>query len=176
MGAVEDNERAGSLDASRPRPAPFDGWVAFDAADAVTVVELVRGIADARDAGEHGHGVEVVVEAPRTHWFRALFNADNKLAQARIVVTRAGGEVAYPFDVQLVTAYGGSAAHRVGYRRGWAVSNSDGLAFLVQKGAPGERFDFGGLVSTAVAALTELRRRPKAKGWRARVDRSVLRS
>jgi hypothetical protein len=153
-----------------------NAWVAFNASNAATVIDLVRGIADAQDAGEHGHGVEVVVEAPRTHWFRALFNSDNRLAQARIVVTRAGGEVSYPFDVQLVTAYGGNAAHRVGYRPGWAVSNSDGLAFLVQKGAPGARFDFGGLVGTAVAALAELRRRPKDKGWRARVDRSVLRT
>jgi len=153
-----------------------NGWVGFRASDAATVIALVQDIASARDAGEHGHGVEVVLEAPRTHWFRALFNSDNRLAQARIVVTRAGGEVAYPFDVQLVTAYGGNAAHRVGYRPGWAASNSDGLAFLVQKGAPGTRFDFPGLVITAVAALAELRRRPKDKGWRARVDRSVLRS
>jgi len=150
-------------------------WVVFRSSDAGTVVDLVRGVADARDAGEHGHGVEVVIEAPRRGWLRALFNADNTVAQARIVVTREGGAVEYPFDVRLITAHGADAAHKVGYRPGWAASNSAGLAFLVQKSGPAG-FDFGGLVATAVAALRELRRRPLDKGWRARVDRSVRRA
>lgn len=158
----------------RVRAPEQTGWVVFRSSDARTVVDLVRGVADARDPGEHGHGVEVVIEAPRRQWLRALFNADNTVAQARIVVTREGGDVAYPFDVRLVTAHGADAAHKVGYRQGWAASNSAGLSFLVQKSGP-VGFDFDGLVGTAVAALRELRRRPLDKGWRARVDRSVLR-
>jgi hypothetical protein len=151
-------------------------WVEFRRSDARSVIDLVRAVADARDAGEHGHGVEVVVEAPRISWVRGLFNHDDRLAQARIVVTRAGGALGYPFDIQLVTAYGGKAAHRLDVRPGWAVSNSDGLAFLIQKGHPGARFDFRGLVGGALTALSELRRDPKDKGWRARVDRAVLRT
>ena len=153
-----------------------DTWLAFRRSDARSVIDLVRAVADSRDPGEHGHGVEVVLEAPRKTWWRALFNRDDTLAQARIVVTRAGGEVSYPFDIQLVTGYGADAAHRVGARPGWAVSNSAGLAFLIQKGRPGARFDFGGLVGAAVAALVELRDDAPDRGWRVRVDREVLRT
>ena len=151
-------------------------WLPFRRSDASAVVDLVRAVAEARDPGEHGHGVEVVLEAPRKKWWQALLNSDDKLAQARIVVTRAGGEVRYPFDIQLVTNYGGNAAHRVGARPGWAVSNSAGLAFLIQKGRPDARFDFGGLVGVAVAALVELRNDAPDLGWRVRVDRAVRRA
>lgn len=151
------------------------GWVAFRRSDASVVIDMVRAVADAHDPGEHGDGVEVVIEAPRRGWLAALFNSDDTQAQARIVVTRSGGEVGYPFDIQLVTAYGGGAAHRVGARPGWAVSNSAGLAFLVQKGRPGDRYEFGSLVGAAVTALSELRRKPADKGWRAMIDRSVKR-
>jgi len=139
------------------------------------VADLVRRVAAARDPGEHGEGVEVVVEAPRTAWWRALFDRDDTLAQARIVVTRAGGEVRYPFDIRLVTAYGAGAAHRLGTRPGWAVSNSAGMAFVIQKGTHRTGFDFDELAAGAVAALVKLRRRPRERGWRARVDRSVTR-
>ncbi|MET7420967.1 hypothetical protein [Dactylosporangium sp. NPDC005555] len=151
----------------------MDSWVRFRRSDPARVVDLVRAVADARDAGEHGQGVEVVVEAPRLRWWRALFNRDDTLAQARIVVTRDGGEVRHPFDIQLVTAYGADAAHRVGRRTGWAASNSAGLAFLIQKGPDP---DYGELVTGAVEALARLRRRPREGGWRARVDRAVTRS
>jgi hypothetical protein len=151
------------------------GWVAFRRSDASVVIDMVRAVADAHDPGEHGDGVEVVIEAPRRGRLAALFSSDDTQAQARIVVTRSGGEVGYPFDIQLVTAHGGEAAHRVGARPGWAVSNSAGLAFLVQKGRPGDRYQFGSLVGAAVAALSELRRKPADKGWRAMIDRSVKR-
>jgi hypothetical protein len=151
-------------------------WVPFRRSRIDRVVELVRGVAEARDPGEHGQGVEVVVEAPRKKWWRALFNHDDTLAQARIVVTRDGGEVRFPFDIQLVTAYGGNAAHRLGTRRGWAVSNSDGMAFVIQKGTHRTDFDFEELTTGAVAALTKLRRDPQERGWRARVDRSIKRA
>lgn len=133
-------------------------------------------MAAARDPGLHGHGVEVVVEAPRKKWWQALFNEDEELAQARIVVTRAGGAVRYPFDIQLVTAYGANAAHRVDRRPGWAASNSAGLAFLIQKGGPGARFDWSALVGGAVAALVELRHDVAETGWRVRVDRAIHRT
>jgi len=157
-----------------------DSWVPFRRSDTAQVVDLVRAVAAARDPGEHGQGVEVVVEAPRERlwrgrWWRVLFNRDGALAQARIVVTRDGGEVRYPFDIQLVTAHGADAAHRLGRRTGWAVSNSNGLAFLIQKGTvPGA--DFEELVTGAVEALAMLRRQPRDGGWRARVDRGVTRS
>ncbi len=145
----------------------------FRRSDPAKVVELVRTVADARDPGEHGQGVEVVVEAPRQRWWRALFNRDDTLAQARIVVTRDGGEVRHPFDIQLVTAHGADAAHRLGRRTGWAVSNSNGQAFLIQKGP---RPDYAELVTGAVEALAKLRRQPRDGGWRARVDRAITRS
>ncbi len=139
------------------------------------MIAMVRAVAEARDPGEHGDGVEVIIEAPRLRGLAGLLNHDDRQAQARIVVTRPGGEVGYPFDIQLVTAYGGGAAHRLRPPGGWAVSNSAGLAFLIQKGRPGARYDFGALVGWAVLALSELRRRPAEKGWRATVDRSVKR-
>ena len=153
-----------------------ESWLEFRRSDAMAVIDLVRAVADARDPGEHGDGVEVVLEAPRKKWWQALFSHDDTLAQARIVVTRAGGDVRYPFDIQLITGHGADAAHRIGPRPGWAVSNSAGMAFLIQKGRPGARFDFGGLVGAAVAALAELRQDAPDQGWRVRVDRGVLRT
>ena len=140
------------------------------------VVALVRAVAESGDPGEHGHGVEVVIEAPRKKWWQALFNRDDTLAQARIVVTRDGGEVRYPFDIQLITAYGANAAHRLGTRKGWAVSNSNGMAFVIQKGTHRTGFDFEELTTGAVAALAKLRRQPQERGWRARVDRAIRRA
>ncbi|MEV4514511.1 hypothetical protein AB0K00_36815 [Dactylosporangium sp. NPDC049525] len=150
----------------------MDSWVPFRRSDTAKVVDLVCAVADARDPGEHGEGVEVVVEAPRLRWWQALFNRDDTLAQARIVVTRDGGEVRFPFDIQLVTAHGADAAHRLGRRTGWAVSNSNGLAFLIQKGPDP---DYPELVTGAVEALAKLRRQPRDRGWRARVDRGITR-
>jgi hypothetical protein len=152
-------------------------WWTFRRSDARRVIDLVRSVADSRDPGEHGHGVEVVVEAPRKRWWQALFNRDDTLAQARIVVTRAGGEVGYPFDVQLVTGFGANAAHRLGARPGWAVSNTAGMAFLIQKGRPGARYDFPALVDASVSALASLRTdSPPDDGWRVMVDRTVQRT
>jgi hypothetical protein len=151
-------------------------WVAFRRSRIERVVELVRGVAEAGDPGEHGHGVEVVVEAPRKKWWMALFNRDDTLAQARIVVTRDGGEVRYPFDIQLITAYGANAAHRLGTRPGWAVSNSHGMAFVIQKGTHRTAYDFEELTTGAVAALATLRTHPPDRGWRARVDRTIRRT
>jgi hypothetical protein len=155
-------------------------WVEFRRSDATAVIEMVRRVAVARDAGEHGQGVEVVVEAPRRGRFAGWFDGhpfdDNPPEQARIAVTKSGGEVRYPFHINLVTAYGAGAAHRLPALRGWARSNSAGLAFLVLKGRPGDRPDWGGLVGGVVAALGTLHGNPPDGGWRALIDRAVHRS
>jgi hypothetical protein len=150
-------------------------WVTFERADASAVIAMVRAVARAADPGEHGDGVEVVIEAPRPGLFAGLFG-DHRPDQARIVVTRAGGEVRYPFSVQLVTDHGADAAHRVPHVRGWAASNSAGLAFLVFKGRVADRPDWAGLVGGAVAALGALRPDARERGWKAAVDRAVHRA
>ena len=145
----------------------------FRRTDLIAVVELVRGVAEVADPGEHGDGVEVVIEAPRKGWVGRLLD-DGQPEQARIAVTKFGGAVRYPFHVQLVTDHGGAAARRLPRVPGWAVSNSNGLAFLIQKGT-GERWDWAALVGGAVAALSALRPDADEDGWRAGVDRAVRR-
>jgi hypothetical protein len=152
-------------------------WVEFRRSDATVVIDMVRRVAADRDAGEHGQGVEVVIEVPRRGWFAGLFDGhpfdDNPPEQARIGVTKLGGEVRYPFHVNLVTPHGGRAARLVPRLPGWAHSNSAGLAFLVLKGRPGARPDWAGLVGGTVAALAVLRGKAPEKGWRAQVYRAV---
>jgi hypothetical protein len=149
-------------------------WVKFHRSDATEVIALVRAVAAAADAGEHGDGVEVVIEAPRRGWFGRLRD-DGLPEQARIAVTKRGGELRYPFHVHLVTDHGGAAARRVPHLPGWATSNSAGLAFLVQKGRSQDRYDWAALVGGAVAALSALRPDAGERGWRAGVDRAVRR-
>ena len=146
----------------------------FARTDADPVVALVRAVAESADPGEHGQGVEVVIEVPRKGWFRRLFD-DGLPEQARIGVTKPGGEVRYPFHVQLVTDKGGAAVRRLPRTPGWATSNSAGLAFVIQKGLPGAGTDWAGLVNGAIGALSVLRRDARDKGWRATVDRAVKR-
>ena len=153
-----------------------EGWVDFRRADAGTVVALVRAVAGAGDPGEHGHGVEVVVEAPPLRWLARLFDRDGRPDQARIAVTKNGGVVAYPFDIRLVTGDGGRAARRVPVTPGWARSDSAGEAFVIQKGRPGDPYAWDELVAGAVAALCALRRKAPDAGWRARVDRAIRRT
>jgi len=154
---------------------PASGWVAFRRSDAGVVIDMVRAVASAADPGEHGHGVEVVVETPRRPLLAGLFR-DRVPDQARLVVTTASGAVGYPFSVQIVSEHGGHAARLVDPAPGWATSDSAGLAFVVQKGRPGARFDWGGLVGGAVAALCTLRRDLPDDGWRAMVDRAIRRN
>jgi hypothetical protein len=150
-------------------------WVEFGRSDASAVIAMVRSVARAADPGEHGDGVEVVIEAPRPGLLDRLFG-DHKPDQARIVVSRPGGEVRYPYNVQLVTDHGADAAHRVPRLRGWAASNSAGLAFLVQKGRSVDPPDWAGLVGGAVAALSALRPDAGDRGWKAAVDRAIRRA
>lgn len=150
-------------------------WVEFRRSDASAVIAMVRAVALSGDPGEHGDGVEVVIEAPRPGLLDRLFG-DHPPDRARIVVTRPGGEVRYPYNVQLVTDHGGDAAHRVPPLSGWAASNSAGLAFLVQKGRSADAPNWAGLVGGAVAALSALRPDAGDRGWKAAVDRAVDRA
>jgi hypothetical protein len=150
------------------------GWVEFRRSAPAVAVAMVRDVARAADPGEHGHGVEVVIEAPRPALLADIFGAEP--AAARIAVTKAGGEVAYPFHIQLLSDQGGNAGRRVPRRSGWAVSNSAGLAFLMQKGRSGDRFDWDALVDGTMVALTALREDAEDTGWRVAVDRAVLRA
>jgi len=148
--------------------------VEFRRSDAALVIDLVRAVAETGDPGVHGDGVEVVIEAPRRGWFGRLLD-DGVPEQARIAVTKFGGAVRYPFHVHLVTDDGGSATRRLPRLPGWAVSNSNGLAFLILKGG-GERYDWAALVGGAVAALSALRPDADEEGWRAGIDRDIHRS
>ncbi len=155
------------------------GWVAFQRSDASIVIEMVREVAASRDPGEHGEGVEVVIEAPRPSFFRWLVG-DHEPDQARIAVTKAGGLVRYPFHIQLITDHGGNAAHRLPRLPGWATSNTAGMAFLMRKGEPGyqarhQRYDWATLVGGAVAAMSVLRPDADDAGWRAMIDRAIRR-
>jgi hypothetical protein len=149
-------------------------WVTFDRRDPAVVVELVRAVAATGDPGEYGDGVEVVVEAPAPSFLRDVFGAEP--ASARIAVTKPGGEVGYPFHVRLLSDQGGDAGRRAPPRGGWAISNSAGLAFLMQKGTAGAPPDWSDLVDGAIAALTALRTDAADPGWRAAVDRAVFRA
>jgi hypothetical protein len=148
-------------------------WVEFRRSDPSVAVEMVRAVARAGDPGAHGHGVEVVIEAPDPRLLADIFGAEP--AAARIAVTKAGGEVAYPFHIQLLSDQGGQAGRRLPARPGWAVSNSAGMAFLMQKGRPGDRFDWAALVGGTMDALTVLRKDARDEGWRAAIDRDVRR-
>jgi hypothetical protein len=150
-------------------------WVVFTRTDADRVVGLVREVADAADAGEHGDGVEVVIEVPRKGWWRRLFD-DGLPEQARIGVTKPGGEVRYPFHIHLVTDQRGRAVRRLPRTPGWAASNSAGEAFWMQKGQPRDEPDWPALVAGALTALAALRPDAKPRGWRATVDRAVRRA
>ncbi|HZN72228.1 MAG TPA: hypothetical protein VFC00_11195 [Micromonosporaceae bacterium] len=156
------------------------GWVQFHRQDATPIVDLLRTVADAHDAGEHGDGVEVVVESPKPSWLADLFGRADHV-QARIIVTKTGGEVAYPVDVQLISDRGGRAARRagrelVGPGQGWATSNTDGRAYLVRKGRAHDPVDWTTLAGGTMTALGVLAGRVKDKGWRVRVDRAVKRA
>lgn len=161
-------------------PREHPDWVPFDRSDATPVIELLRTVAEAADPGEHGDGVEVVVDSPKPSWLADLFGRADHV-QARIIVTKSGGEVTYPFDVHLISDRGGSAARKagrelVGPGRGWATSDTDGRAYLVRKGKPHDPLDWVTLAKGTMTALGALAGRVKDRGWRVRIDRSVRRS
>lgn len=147
-------------------------WVEFGRRDAYVVVAMVRAVAETADPGEYGDGVEVVIEAPGRGRLAGLFG-DHEPDQARIVVTGAGGEVGYPFSIQLVTDDGAKAAQRLPRATGWTRSNCAGLAFLMRKGGPDDAPDWFGLVRGALGALSTLRPDAGDDGWKARVDRTI---
>jgi hypothetical protein len=160
-----------------------DEWVPFRLSDPSVVVDMVRAVAETAEPGEHGHGVEIVIEAPRLGFWGRLLR-DRTPDQARLAVTKPGGEVAYPFSVQLVSGRRARrAVRRVGHRKGWATSNSAGLAFIVQKGPPwvaapngSDEYAWAELVNGSLAALCDLTAKLPDKGWRVTIDRAVKRS
>src|SRR2546423_15651661 len=105
----------------------------FPRADAGRVVELVRAVAESADPGEHGDGVEVVIEVPRKGWWRRLFD-DGLPEQARIGGPKPGGEGRYPFHIHLVPDQRGRAERRPPRTPGWAASNPADHAVSRQKG------------------------------------------
>ncbi|GIH17024.1 hypothetical protein [Rugosimonospora africana] len=147
-------------------------WVPFRRPDTYVVVAMVRAVAETADPGEYGDGVEVVIEVPRRGWLASIFG-DHEPDQARIVVTRPGGEARYPFSIQLVTDDGAKAAVKLPSTRGWVRSNCAGRAFLMQKGEPDQAPDWFGLVRGAIDALTTLRPDAGDDGWKVRVDRAI---
>jgi hypothetical protein len=142
-------------------------WVEFRRSEPAIVVGMVRVVAARAEPGQHGQGVEVVIEAPKPRLLADIFGAEP--ASARIAVTKAGGELSFPFHIQLLSDQGGNAGRRLPVRHGWAVSNSAGLAFLMQKGRPGDPFDWPALVEGTLAALSVLRSDAPDEGWRAAV-------
>ncbi|MGE5828313.1 MAG: hypothetical protein ACM30G_08095, partial [Micromonosporaceae bacterium] len=58
------------------------GWVTFRRSDATAVIGMVRAVAAGHDAGEHGDGVEGVVETPRPGWLARRLGRQR--AQARM--------------------------------------------------------------------------------------------
>lgn len=172
-------------------------WVTFRRRDLSGIVRVVREVAESGDAGAYGHGVEVVVESPRRHWWRRVFDRSER-DQARIAVTGPSGIAGYPIHVRLVSGFGTDAADKVDRRDHWATSVTSmrlvgahapsvaahphvaGEAFIVLKHGPGPTFDAAEaaqeVVAGAVAALADLHPFTSDRGWRARVERQIQRT
>jgi hypothetical protein len=176
-------------------------WVTFRRRDPSAIVRMVRDLAVAGDAGAYGHGVELIVESPRLRWWRRLFDRVER-DQARIAVTGPGGATGYPMHVRLVTGFGADAAGKIDRRDNWATSVTSmrlvsapataapphphevGEAIIMLKRGPdqatGPVFDPAEaareVVDGTVAALADLHPFSPDRGWRSRVERSVLRT
>jgi hypothetical protein len=172
-------------------------WVTFRRRDLSGIVRVVREIAQSGDPGAYGHGVEVVVESPRRGWWRRMFDRSVR-DQARIAVTGPAGVANYPIHVRLVSGFGSDAAGKVDRRANWATSvtsmrlvsappaprpvhpHEAGEAIIMLKRGPGPAFDPAEaaeeVVVGTVAALTDLHPFTPDRGWRARIDRAVLRT
>ncbi|HEY2793730.1 MAG TPA: hypothetical protein VGJ28_15305 [Micromonosporaceae bacterium] len=173
-------------------------WTPFRRHDQAEAVRLVAAVASAGDTGAYGHGVEVVLESPHLHWWRRLFDHSER-DQARIAITGPDGRAAYPIHVRLVTGFGAHAVRKVDRRAGWATSVTAMTAAPVGAGAGdaaphphvageailmlkrGTALDFDAadaateVVAGTVAALADLHPFSPDRGWRARVDRDVVR-
>jgi hypothetical protein len=171
-------------------------WVTFRRRDPSELVRVVRDLAASADAGAYGHGVEVVVESPRLHWWHRFFDRVER-DRARIAVTGPDGRAGYPIHVRLVTGFGTDAAGKVDRRDNWATSvtsmrpitpgtgapphpHEAGEAIIMLKRGPGTGFDpaeaADEVVAGTVAALADLHPFSPDRGWRARVDRTVRRT
>jgi hypothetical protein len=173
-------------------------WSSFRRRDLTSVIAIVRDLAVTGDTGAHGHGVEIVLESPRRHWWRRAFDRAPR-DQARIAVTGESGIAGYPINVRLVTGFGPKAAHKIERRDGWATSvtsmtlaqsdaasalvqhhpHQTGEAILVLKRGTAPIFDpadaAAEVVAGTVAALADLHVLSPNRGWRVRIDRDVLR-
>jgi hypothetical protein len=173
-------------------------WTPFRRHDQAEAVRLVATVARSGDAGAFGHGVEVVLETPHHHWWLRIFDRAER-DQARIAITGPDGRTGYPIHVRLVTGFGPHAARKVERRAGWATSvtamtaapvgagSADaaphphlaGEAILMLKRGSVADFDVpeaaAEVVAGTVAALADLHPFSPDRGWRARIDRDILR-
>jgi hypothetical protein len=156
---------------------PPQTWTTFTRHDLTAVTDEVRRIAASGDAGQHGHGVEVVVESPPLRWWERRRQSRTR-DHARIAVTDGQGRSGYPVHIRLFTTAGAAAVRKIDRRAGWATSNTRGEAILMMKAraATDGGYDAAELVTGTVAALDDLHLRNPKRGWRFRVDRGVLRT
>jgi hypothetical protein len=167
-------------------------WSAFRRRDLSALTRIVRDVAESRDPGVHGHGVEVVVESPRRHWWGRAFDRTPR-DSARIAVTGEGGSVGYPIHVRLTTGFGAEATRHVDRRDRWATSvtavtavtppdhrhpaGGEAILMLKRGTVNGYALDDAAaeVASGTVAALADLHPFTPDRGWRVAVDRNVLR-
>lgn len=165
---------------------PEQTWTDFTRHDLARLVDEVRNVAVSGDRGEHGHGVEVLVESPPLHaWQRWFRRRPRERDRAAIAVTNGRGVAKYPVHIRLYTTHGADAARKVDRRPGWATSNTVGQAILMMKaraathgaaaGLGTDPLDADELATGTVAALDDLHLFSPKKGWRFRVDRLVTR-
>jgi hypothetical protein len=187
--------------ASSPGSASTSGadrsrsFTAFRRRDLSAVTQIVREVTASGDPGMHGHGVEVVLESPRRRWWRRIIDRSAR-DRARIAVTGESGAVGYPIHVRLVTGFGAGATRRVDRRDGWATSvttvapasaghpraaehpaGAEAILMLKRGSVPGfEPVEAAAeVVEGTVAALADLHPFSPDRGWRAWVDRDILR-
>jgi len=156
---------------------PPQNWTTFTRRDLSALVAEVRRVASSGDAGRHGQGVEVVVESPPLRWWERRGQARTR-DNARIAVTDGQGRAGYPVHIRLSTTHGAGATRKIDRRAGWTTSNTRGEAILMMKerAASDGAYDAVELVAGTVAALDDLHLRNPKRGWRFRVDRTVLRT
>jgi hypothetical protein len=151
-------------------------WTTFTRRDLRALVAEVRRVAASGDVGKHRQGVEVVVESPPLRWWERRRQARTRDC-ARIAVTDGQGRSGYPVHIRLYTTHGVGAIRKIDRRAGWATSNTLGQAILMMKAkaATDGTYDAAELAAGTVAALDDLHLRNPKRGWRFRVDRTVLR-
>jgi len=156
---------------------PPQNWTMFTRHDLSALEAEVRRVAASGDIGRHRQGVEVVVESPPLRWWERR-RQERTRDNARIAVTDGQGRAGYPVHIRLSTTHGVDAIRKIDRRDGWVTSNTRGEAILMMKERAGANgtYDAAELVAGTVAALDDLHLRNPKRGWRFRVDRTVLRT